>query len=97
MAVTEKKRRIARRAGLPLCLLLAVGLAAAWRFWPSPPPCPAPDQDELKRALFVAIRDGDHTQVRDLLDQGADVEARYEAGDTALNQAALNADTSMIH
>ena len=76
MAVTEKRRRLLHPAALLLCLLLVVGLAGVWKFWPSAPPSPRPDRDELNRSLFLAMREGDHAQVQNLLDQGADGEAR---------------------
>src|SRR5205807_6978935 len=62
----------------------------------SPLPSGLPDWHELDRALLIAIRDGDHAKAHGLLDQGADVNARDEAGETALMQAALNADTEMM-
>jgi ankyrin repeat protein len=46
--------------------------------------------------MLVAIRDGDHHKVEELLDQRADENARTEIGDTALMQAALNADVAMM-
>jgi ankyrin repeat protein len=96
MAVTETRRRLVRPAALLACLLLCVGLAGAWRFWPSPQISASADRDELNKALFLAIRDGDHARVQDLLGQGADVEARDEAGESALMQAGLNADVAMM-
>src|SRR5207245_4206909 len=90
--VPAARRGLALRAGL-LAGLLCVGLAGAWKFWPSTPvAAPPPNWGEVDKALLVAVRDGDHARVQELLDQGADVNARGEAGDTALAQAALNAD-----
>src|SRR5262249_39659143 len=78
-------------------LLLGVGLVSAWKLWPSSaiPEVP-PNIDELDRSLLAAVRDGDHTKARSLLDQGAYVNARDETGDTALMQAALNSDSEMM-
>ena len=47
-------------------------------------------------ALFDAIRAGDHTAVKTLLKNGADLQARDESGDTLLMAAALNADVAVL-
>jgi ankyrin repeat protein len=50
----------------------------------------------LDKQLLDAIRDGDSLQVQNLLDQGADPDARDEAGDTALMRGALYADIEVM-
>src|SRR5262245_58680214 len=86
-----------RRGGALVILLLCVGLAGAWKLWPSSAtPGVPPNIDELDRSLLAAIRDGDQTKARSLLDQGAYANARDETGDTALMQAALNSDSEMM-
>ncbi len=50
----------------------------------------------LDKTLFDAIRDGDRTQVRHLLQQGANANARDDAGDSVLMRAALYADVQMM-
>jgi ankyrin repeat protein len=55
-----------------------------------------PDQGTLEKTLLRAIRDGNTVQVRHLLRQGANANARDEAGDTALMRAALYADVEMM-
>ncbi|HEV8059895.1 MAG TPA: ankyrin repeat domain-containing protein, partial [Gemmataceae bacterium] len=54
------------------------------------------EQAMLDQTLLVAIRDGDKTQVQQLLQNGANANARDEAGDTALMRAALDADVEMM-
>jgi ankyrin repeat protein len=90
-------RRKAFRAALFSCLLLCGALAVATkgRRAPAPPAAP-PNYQELDKALLAAIRDGDHAAAGALLDQGADVEARNEYGDTALMQGVLHADVEMV-
>jgi ankyrin repeat protein len=92
-----------RRALALRCILLAVLILAGFLILrsqtsspPAPTPAAPPDRAELDRALPVAIRDGNHAMVRRLLDQGADANARDPAGETALMQAALNADAEMV-
>ncbi len=55
-----------------------------------------PGQNILDNALLDAIRDGDRTQVQQLLQDGANANARDDAGDTALMRAALDADVEMM-
>jgi ankyrin repeat protein len=55
-----------------------------------------PRDKDLGKALLAAVRQGDHAAVGALLDQGADIGARNEVGDTALMQAVLNADIQMM-
>jgi ankyrin repeat protein len=70
------------------------GAAAASAFLGPADGKPAPD--DAGRKLLEAVRNGDRWAVRDLLDRGADVDARDEGGATALMQAALNADAEMV-
>jgi ankyrin repeat protein len=91
------KRGIAFRVVLLGAPLLGVALLIAAKYWPFALTPPAlPHRKPLDHSLLAAIQDGDHTTVRALLDQGADVKARNEVGDTALMQAALNADSEML-
>ena len=46
--------------------------------------------------LFAAIRAGDHTGVKTLLKNGAELHARDESGDTPLMAAAMNADVALL-
>src|SRR5262249_49550919 len=46
--------------------------------------------------LMDAVRDGDPVQVQHLLEEGADPNARDDAGDTALMRAALYADVEVM-
>jgi ankyrin repeat protein len=55
-----------------------------------------PINKDLDKALLTAIRENDYPTVQTILDQGADVKARNEVGDTALMQAALHADVPMM-
>jgi ankyrin repeat protein len=91
------RRRIAIRVALSaaLCFWIAVLIAVA--YWQvSSASRERPDRTELDKALLTAIRDGDHVNAQAILDQGADVNARNEMGDTVLMQAALNADKEMM-
>src|SRR5262245_25459952 len=49
----------------------------------------------LDKQLLDAVRDGDPVQVRELLEQGADPNARDDAGDTALMRGALYAEVEV--
>src|SRR5438132_10115644 len=50
---------------------------------------PVVDHTVLDKQLMDAIRDGDSAQVQDLLKQGADPNARDDAGETALMRGSL--------
>jgi len=93
--------RIILRVGLrfALLLILVCALVGVWRFRPYAASVAGnrPDQGTLDKNLLDAIRDGDRTQVQHLLQQGANANARDEAGDTALMRAALYADGEMMH
>ncbi len=93
--VRAARNRFGLRESLIVGLLLCVTPVVAWKFSASPQAA-RPDRHELDKALLVAIRDGDHSKVQGQLDQGAYVNARDDAGETALMQAALNADTEMM-
>src|SRR6266404_3837725 len=88
--------------GIALLLVLVIVLVGVWRFATSTPGIPdatlaaGTEQGALNKTLLDAIRDGDITQVQHLLQQGANANARDEAGDTALMRAALYADVEMM-
>src|SRR5919198_3890383 len=92
------------RLGFGIALVLVIALVGVWRFTTLTPASPhatpvagdRPDQGILDKSLLDAIREGDLTQVRHLLRQGANANARDEAGDTALMRAALYADVEMM-
>jgi ankyrin repeat protein len=98
------RKGILLRVGLAVALLLVIALVGVWRYSAltsaSPHATPVagnrPDQSILDKTLLDAIRDGDTAQVQDLLQQGANANARDEAGDTAIMRAALYADVEMM-
>src|SRR5262245_28473576 len=57
---------------------------------------PVGDHTVLDKQLMDAIRDGDSAQVQDFLEQGADPNARDDAGETALMRGALYADVEVM-
>jgi ankyrin repeat protein len=81
---------------LPLALLVAINIWRSSRQSPSTHETGLVDRSALARPLLTAIRDGDHSAVRDLLQQGADANARNDGGDTALMCACLNADLEIV-
>jgi ankyrin repeat protein len=95
---------ILRTLGIALLLVLVFALVCVWRFTALTPVSPhatpvagnRSDQGTLDKTLLNAIRDGDRAQVQYLLQQGANANARDEAGDTALMRAALYADVEMM-
>ncbi len=95
---------VGRRTVLQLLLVVVVALAGVWRFIslnsPGPHAAPGagnrPDRGSLDKTLLDAIRDGDRARVQGLLQQGADANARDEAGDTAIMRAALYADVETM-
>jgi ankyrin repeat protein len=91
------RRGIAIRIALSAALLLWIAfiITAAYRQAASDSEA-SPSFKDLDKALFAAIRDGEHKSAQALLDKGADVNARNDVGDTALMQAALNADQEMM-
>jgi ankyrin repeat protein len=90
--------------GIALLFVLVIAIASAWRLISPTPDSPhaapvagnLPDQGILDKTLLDAIRDGDITQVQQLLQHGANANARDKAGDTALMRAALYADVEMM-
>ena len=92
------------RAGPGIALVLGIALIGIWTYTiliPASPHSAAdsesrPDRGTLDKKLLDVIRDGDKTQVRQLLQQGATANARDEAGDTALMRAALYADAETM-
>jgi ankyrin repeat protein len=87
------------RVGLPIAFLfvLVLSLVGIWKFiTPTPAAGNRPNQGTLDKMLLAFIRDGDRTQVEQLLHKGANANARDEAGDTSLMRAALYADVEMM-
>src|SRR6185312_769325 len=62
------------------------------------PQTPAPSKQELNDQLFEAVRKGDAAAVTAALDRGADVNAKFRYGMTALFKAAErgNADVAKV-
>lgn len=56
----------------------------------------APSKQELNDQLFEAVRKGDAAAVTAILDKGADVNARYRYGMTALFKAAERGHTEVV-
>ena len=83
-------RALSFLAGVGPCLVFASALLEPSCVHSSPPP-PAP-RAELNVALFKAIRDGDRSTIKALLQRGADLNARDEDVATALMHAAADAD-----
>ncbi|HEX8557218.1 MAG TPA: ankyrin repeat domain-containing protein [Pyrinomonadaceae bacterium] len=76
------------RKTLPALLLLALALAA---------PAAAQDPKQaLNEQLYEAARRGDIAEVRAALDRGADVNARFRYGATALFKAAERGHTEVV-
>ena len=71
-----------------LGLVLTGWLACLQLLAAAPPPS--------ANAIFQAIRAGDLTAVKTLLESGADLRARDESGDTPLMAAALNTDVAVL-
>lgn len=98
------KGAILRKLGVVFLLVLVAAPICIWGFTAltsdSPHTTPVagdrPDQGVLDKTLLDAIRDGDTAQMQHLLRQGANANARDEAGDTALMRAALYADVEMM-
>jgi ankyrin repeat protein len=78
-------------AGFLFCIAWVIGAKSRHTV-----PVAAPSFKELDQAVLAAVRDGDHPAVRALLERGASVQARNEAGDTVLMQAVLNSDMEMM-
>ncbi len=92
---------VLRNLGIALLLVLVVALAGFWGFTsvtpddPDAPPA-AGNRPDLDAALLAAVRDGDRARVEQLLREGANANARDDAGDTALMRAALYADAETM-
>ena len=57
---------------------------------------PAPSKDQLNEQLFEAVRKGDAAAVTAALDRGADVNAKFRYGATALFKAAERGHTEVV-
>lgn len=77
---------------LPLLLLLLLPLFAVT---PLAQQTPDPKQ-QLNEQLYEAVRKGDAAAVRSLLDKGADVNAKFRYGATALFKAAERGHTEIV-
>ena len=87
--------RLRRLLPLLLLLLLLTPVAArAQAATPTPTPTPAPaaavspEKQKLNDELYEAVRKGDAAAVKSVLDRGADVNAKFRYGATALFKAA---------
>ena len=60
------------------------------------PQTPAPSKQELNDQLFEAVRKGDATAVTTALDRGADVNAKFRYGATALFKAAERGNAEVV-
>ena len=93
----SSRRGIAFRVALLAAFLVGIVLFIATNDRRvAPAPAEMPNRKALGQSLLTAIRDGKHATVRALLDQGAEVNARNGLRDTALMQAALNSDRTMM-
>jgi ankyrin repeat protein len=96
-AVHNPSRGVAFRFAILVGVLFCIALLFVAKCRPVAPAGAASSSTvELSAALLTAVREGDHTTARALLDQRADLRARNEVGDTALMQAALNGDKEMM-
>lgn len=90
-----KRRGTAALRVVAVAGAISLGLALGWRqaWWSTPTSVP---ELGLAARLRSAIRAGDHSGAANLLARGADLNARDEAGETPLMQAAVNADARMV-
>jgi ankyrin repeat protein len=93
--VPPGRTKLVLGGSLAAALLVGIVVAGIWRFRATPASA-LPDREQLDLHLLTAIRNSDFRTVQDLLQQGADANARGDGGDTALMQAALNADAAMM-
>src|SRR5829696_7371506 len=75
------------RITLTALLALALGLTAAAQ---------ADPKQALNEQLYEAVRKGDAAEVKALLDKGADVNAKFRYGETALFKAAERGHTEVV-
>lgn len=87
---------------LPIMLALCVGLSLAalaqqaQTATAKPAAAPDPAKQALNEQLYEAARKGDAAEVRALLDKGADVDAKFRYGATALFKAAERGHTEVV-
>jgi uncharacterized protein len=92
------------RRTLPLLLLLLTLAPAAARAQaaaqpqpsPQPTPPPSPQKQKLNDQLYEAVRKGDAAAVKSALDAGADVNAKFRYGATALFKAAERGNADVV-
>src|SRR5262249_4412749 len=71
-------------------LLLSAGLIAAWTYaYRSSRSSHSVNHQELTRSLQTSVRQGNHSEVRELLARGLDLNARDDSGFSVLAQACL--------
>lgn len=92
-----------RLPSLALGLLALCGAHASARQQQQPAPPPRqtaaaadPKQQQLNEQLYEAVRKGDAAEVKSLLDRGADVNARFRYGATALFKAAERGHAEVV-
>jgi hypothetical protein len=104
--------RLRRLLPLLLLLLLAPAAALAQTATPTPTPAPTqaatpaptpvpaatptPQQQKLNDELYEAVRKGDLAAVKATLDKGADVNAKFRYGATALFKAAERGNADIV-
>jgi ankyrin repeat protein len=92
------------RRFLPLLLPVLLLASAAHAQQPPPPtqqpppqtPSPSAEKQQLNEQLYEAVRKGDAAEVKSLLDRGADVNAKFRYGATALFKAAEKGNADVV-
>lgn len=68
----------------PRVVVVAAGLLLVWTFF-----CSASFAEDRGQALIEAAKEGDLKQVQEILEQGADINAKNNEGNTALAMASF--------
>lgn len=95
--VSRFSRWTLKRSGSILGLILMAVLAIGIGIWLGTP-SETPDflEEDLEKAIFTAIRNGDAVAVRTILNRGINLETHNEIGDTPLMQALLHGNAPII-